>query len=109
MVLSLLCDEHIPFPIVKGLRRRGIDVIVVQEIDLSSTTDELIIERAKMEKRIIYTQDADFLRLHDRGYKHRGVFYHDQLKYSIGEAIQMVALACEVFSEKEMKNRIEFL
>ena len=109
MTISILCDEHIPFPDIKGLRRRRIDVVVVQEIGLSSSDDELIVEQAKAEKRVIYTQDADFLRLHVRGYKHHGIFYHDQLKYSIGEAIQMVALACEIFSEKEMENKVEFL
>ena len=76
MALSLLCDEHIPFPIIKGLRRRGLDVIVVQEIGLSSADDDLIIEEALKSGRIIYTQDADFLRKHSSGYKHAGIFYH---------------------------------
>jgi hypothetical protein len=41
MPLPLLCDEHIPHPIVEGLRRRDIDVVTVQEIGLSSTRDEV--------------------------------------------------------------------
>jgi len=27
MALSLLCDEHIPYPIIEGLRRRGLNVV----------------------------------------------------------------------------------
>ena len=29
MPLPLLCDEHIPYPVIEGLRRRGIDIVVV--------------------------------------------------------------------------------
>ena len=32
MALPLLCDEHVPYPIVEGLRRRGLDILTVQEI-----------------------------------------------------------------------------
>ena len=37
MALSLLCDEHIPYPVIEGLRRRGLDVVSVQEIGLSGS------------------------------------------------------------------------
>lgn len=82
MALSLLCDEHIPHPIIEGLRRRDIDIISVQEIDLSSTDDALIMQEAAKIKRVIYTFDADFLRLHQSGQEHLGVLYHSQQKYS---------------------------
>jgi Uncharacterized protein conserved in bacteria len=88
MVLSLLCDEHIPYSIVKGLRRRGLDVITVQGMGLSSAEDKTIMDRAREEGRVIYTRNADFLRLHHAGFKHAGIFYHHTLAYSIGEAIR---------------------
>lgn len=109
MALSLLCDEHIPYPIVEGLRRRGLNVVTVQEIGLSSEEDKTIMDRAQKEGRIIYTQDADFLRLHRTGYKHVGIFYHHSLAYSIGEAIRKITLVCEVLSAKEMEGRVKFL
>lgn len=34
---------------------------------------------------------------------------HHPRKYSIGEAIAAVELACRVFSAEEMRNRVEFL
>ncbi|MBE0478738.1 DUF5615 family PIN-like protein [Candidatus Aerophobetes bacterium] len=107
--LSLLCDEHIPRPIVEGLRRRGLDVVTVQEIGLSSVKDKVIMDTAQKEGRIIYTQDADFLRLHRTGCKHVGILYHHPLAYSIGEAIRKIALACEVLSTKEMEGRVKFV
>lgn len=109
MALSLLCDEHIPYPVIEGLRRRGIDVAVVQQVGLGSAKDEVILETARQQGRIIYTRDADFLRHHAEGLQHAGIFYHHPLAYSIGEAIRSVALACEVFSLDEMRNRVEFL
>lgn len=109
MALPLLCDEHIPYPVIEGLRRRGLDVLVVQEIGLSSAEDVTIMDRAREEGQVIYTWDADFLRLHQAGHQHAGIFYHRPLAYSVGEAIRRVALACEVLSVEEMKNRIEFL
>jgi len=109
MALPLLCDEHIPYPVIEGLRRRGLDVLVVQEIGLSSAEDVTVMDKAREEGRIIYTWDADFLRLHQAGHQHAGIFYHYPLAYSVGEAIRRVALACEVLSAEEMKDRIEFL
>lgn len=88
MVLSLLCDEHIPYPVVKGLRQRGLDVITVQEMGLSSAEDVTIMDRAREEGRVIYTRNANFLRLHLAGFKHAGIFYHHTLAYSTGEAIR---------------------
>ena len=109
MPLSLLCDEHIPYPMVEGLRRRGINVVTIQEIGLSSARDEVIMARAREEGKIIYTRDVDFLRLTRGGHQHGGIFYHHPLAYSIGEAIQKVALACEVLSAEEMENQVKFL
>ncbi|MEA1964402.1 MAG: DUF5615 family PIN-like protein [Candidatus Aerophobetes bacterium] len=109
MALFLLCDEHIPNPVVEGLRRRGLNVVTVQEIGLSSKEDKTIMDRAREEGRIIYTRDADFLRLHQIGHKHVGIFYHHPLAYSIGEAIRKITMACEVLSPEEMKDNIKFL
>lgn len=109
MSLPLLCDEHVPYPVVEGLRRRLLDVKTVQEAGLRSVRDERILEIARQQGRIVYTRDADFLRHHTAGVEHAGIFYHHPLAYSIGEVIHKVILACGVYSPEEMKNRVEFL
>ncbi|MEQ8191086.1 MAG: DUF5615 family PIN-like protein [Candidatus Eremiobacterota bacterium] len=109
MPLSLLCDEHIPYQVVQGLRRRDIDIITVQELNLSSAEDEKIIERAVEEERVIYTQDTDFLRLHKSGYMHYGIIYHHQQAYSIGEIIRNIILICQTISKQEIKGHVRFL
>ncbi len=109
MPLSLLCDEHIPYPVIEGLRRRGIDVTVVQQVGLRSSGDRAILEAAHPQGRIIYTCDADFLRLHAAGVSHGGIFYHHPDAYGYGEAIRRVGFACEMYSVAEMKGRVEFI
>ncbi len=108
MPLSLLCDEHIPYPVIEGLRRRGIDVVVVQQAGLRSAPDPTILDAARQQGRVLYTCDADFLRLHAAGAPHGGILYHHLNAYAYREAIRRVGLACEVFSPGEVRGRVEF-
>lgn len=55
----LLADENFPLPSVKELRVNGHDVYAVAELD-ASIPDELVIEKAIAEGRIILTFDKDF-------------------------------------------------
>ena len=65
MTLAPLCDEHIPYPVVQGLERRGVDVTTVQQLGLEGALDDReILETAQQQGRVIYTNDADFLRHH---------------------------------------------
>ena len=109
MPLPILCDEHTSYAIVAGLRRQGIDAEAVQRVGLASTADPLILAAARQLERVIYTRDTDFLRLNSSGVQHLGILYHHPRKYSIGEAIAAVALACQALSMEEMRNRVEYL
>jgi len=63
-------DEHIPKGVVEGLRRRGIDVLTVQEAGRSGDSDERQLAFAKKEGRVLVTFDDDFLRLDASGVSH---------------------------------------
>jgi len=77
-------DEHVSKVVTEGLRRRGVDVITVQELGLQTTEDARHLERAAQDGRVVVTQDADFLRLHASGLPHRGIVYaHQQTPVSI--------------------------
>jgi hypothetical protein len=39
-------DEHVPKAVTEGLRRRGVDVITVQELGLQAAEDARHLERA---------------------------------------------------------------
>ncbi len=109
MPLALLCDEHIPFPVIDGLNRRGIDVTTVQQSGMRSALDRFILEAARQQGRVVYTNDADFLRHHALGIIHSGIIYHHILDYSVGEAIRRVSLVCELLSPQEMIGRVQFV
>ena len=109
MPLSLLCDEHIPYAIIDGLRSRGIDAISVQSSGLRSSGDRPILEVAHQGGRVLYTWDRDFLALNHAGVQHSGILFHAEKKYSVGQAIDALFPACQVLSPDEMRNRVEFL
>ena len=109
MPLALLCDEHIPYPVIEGLRRRGIDVTTVQQLGMRGALDQEILQTAHGQERVIYTNDVDFLRLHALGVDHSGIIYHHALDYSLGEAIRRVCLACKTLFTEEMMDRVVFL
>jgi hypothetical protein len=109
MPLSLLCDEHVRFDLIYGLRIQGIGVVSVQDLDLRGRPDPEILAAARQSGRIVYTSDTDFVRLSDSGMAHLGVLFHHSRKYSPGAAINVVSLACQVLSPEEMVNRVEFL
>lgn len=63
-------DEHVPRAVVQGLRERGVDIKTVGEAGLLSAPDTAHLQRARAERRVIFTQDSDFLRLHAAGHPH---------------------------------------
>jgi predicted nuclease of predicted toxin-antitoxin system len=71
-------DEHVPTAITKGLQRRGVDVVTVGDRDALSAADEAHLALAAAEMRVVFTQDADFLRLHAEGIPHAGIVYAHQ-------------------------------
>lgn len=109
MPLSVLCDEHIPQRVIRGLERQGIDAMSIHRAGLRTTDDPVILVAARQLERVIYTYDDDFLKLNSAGIPHLGILYHHRHKYSIGQAINAVALACQVLAMEEMRNRVEYL
>jgi predicted nuclease of predicted toxin-antitoxin system len=77
-VIKFYTDEHIAIAIAKGLRRRGINVITTQEAGMIGASDPEQLEFASKEKRTLFTQDTDFLKLHAAGTKHAGIVYSHQ-------------------------------
>jgi len=61
MSLELMTDVHVPLAIVRGLRRRGVDVLTAQEDGASTLSDADLLDRALELGRILFTQDEDFL------------------------------------------------
>lgn len=68
-------DEHVPSAVVAGLRRRGIDVLTTVEAGMLGASDEAQLAMATEKRRVLFTQDDDFLSLHATGIEHSGIVY----------------------------------
>lgn len=101
-------DEHIPKAVTEGLRRRGVDVVTVQELGLQAADDKRHLERAAEEGRVVFTQDADFLRLHAVGVVHRGVVYASQ-QTPVPHMLRSLMLIHDVLTPDDMIRHVEFL
>jgi predicted nuclease of predicted toxin-antitoxin system len=58
--MKLLLDQGLPLSAAALLRDAGIDTIHVGEIGMSEAEDAEIIQRARVEERVVATLDADF-------------------------------------------------
>ena len=101
-------DEHVARAVVRGLRSRGADVSTVADAGLLGASDEEHLERARQEGRVVFTQDADFLRLHSAGLPHAGIVFAAQ-GMAVGEVIRGLMLVQQLLSAEEMENHVEFL
>ncbi|MDP2967805.1 MAG: DUF5615 family PIN-like protein [Deltaproteobacteria bacterium] len=107
--MKFYLDEHIPKGVVEGLRRRGVDVLTVQEADRSGDSDEKQLAFATREGRVLVTFGDDFLRLDASGIPHTGVVFSQTGRRTVGELIESLMLIANVIESNEMKNHIEFI
>lgn len=101
-------DEHVAKAIVMGLRLRGVGVQTVAEAGLLRATDESHLKRALSEGRVLFTQDADYLRLHAAGVKHAGLVYAHQ-GTSIGDIVHGLMLIHQVLEAEDLLRHVEYL
>ena len=60
-MLKAYADEHVQSAIVQALRRRGMDVVTVQERQGEGTGDAEVLAEALHGSRVVLTNDTDFL------------------------------------------------
>jgi len=102
-------DEHIPKGVLEGLRRRGVDVVTVQEAGRSGDLDEKQLSFAAGEDRVLVTFDDDFLKLDATGVPHTGIVFSQTGRPTVGEMIESLMLISSVIESGEMTNHIEFI
>jgi predicted nuclease of predicted toxin-antitoxin system len=84
-------------------------VTTTADAGLSGADDTDHISFAVTHGRVIFSNDADFLRLHDQGVEHPGIVYCHQQGRSVGEIIRALELIWEVLEPEEMRNRVEYM
>jgi hypothetical protein len=102
-------DEHVDLAVADGLRRRGIDVTTTHDAVLLGADDLDHIAFANANGRVIFSNDPDFLRLHDEGVQHEGIAFCHQQSRSIGQIIRGLELIWEVLEPDDMRHRVEFI
>jgi hypothetical protein len=106
MSLSYYMDEHV-------LRLRGVDVITAQEDHHRQTDDPLILDRATVLGRVVFTQDQDFLReVHSRqaaGVSFAGVIYAPQLKSKVGQYVNDLEVFAKAGEPADLKDQVIYL
>lgn len=80
-----------------------------QQSGLLGASDREQIEFALREQRVIFTQDADFLKLATALDEHCGIAYVRKDTRSNGELVQSLELLHSVPTADEMRNHIEYL
>jgi hypothetical protein len=100
-------DEHVASAIVHGLHRRGIDVATVMEAGMGGRNDRDQLAFALNARRVIFTQDRDFLRLAVT-VPHAGIVYAPQ-GTPIGRIVSGLLLIYNVLSAEEMIDNVEYI
>lgn len=102
-------DEHVDPAVALGLMRRGIDVTTTNQAGLEGGSDDAHLAFALEQRRVVFSQDDDFLHLAVSGVPHAGVIYNQQGNKSIGQIIEFLELVFACMTEGEMKDHVEFL
>jgi len=113
--LRWLADENFNNDIVRGLRRRNqnIDIIRAQDIGLSGVSDELLLEWAAEQKRVLLTHDVSTItaiayRRLMKGQPIPGVFEVSR-SLSIRSAIEDILLLTECSVPGEWEGQVRYL
>jgi predicted nuclease of predicted toxin-antitoxin system len=106
-------DENVHGAITRGLRRREVDVLKVQEDDRSGITDPEVLARAAELRRLLFSQDDDLLAeaktLQSQGISFPGVVFARQSRVGIGTCIRDLELIAKLGQIDEFKNQVQFL
>ncbi len=98
-------DKHIPKAVTSQLRKRGVDIVRCEDVGLDNAEDFSHLEYATAEGRVVVTNDADFVRLHQRwqteGKEHAGILFclsHVQGEAGIGIIVNEVIMYHELIA-----------
>lgn len=113
MSLRLYMDLHVPAPITRALRDRGVDVLTSQEDRTTKLDDGELLERATSLNRVLFSMDADLRREAVTRQRARrafaGVIVAEQMGITIGQCINDLELIATVYEPSDIASGIEYL
>jgi hypothetical protein len=106
-------DVHVPRPITRALRKRGVDVITAQEDGTARWSDPDVLDRAAGLNRVLFSQDEDLLveaaRRQSQGVVYKGVIYAPQLALTTGQFIEQLELLAKAGVPADFANAVQYL
>jgi predicted nuclease of predicted toxin-antitoxin system len=102
-------DEHVDPAIAHGLRLRGIDVTTTDDVGLLGASDELHLEHARRDGRIIFTNDSDFLRFASANFNHPVIAYCARNARSVGYVVRHLCLMHDCLEVEDTFGKVEYL
>ena len=113
MSVALYMDVHVPRPITRGLRQRGVEVLTAQEDGTARWEDPALLDRAKEVDRVLFSQDQDLLveaaRRQRSGIAFAGVIYAPQMALSIGQFVEELELLAKAGVPDDFRNKVQYL
>lgn len=113
-MIALYADENVDGRIVDGLRRRGVDVVTAQEVEMiGRIDDERHLEYATQENRALLTSDTDLLaHAHAwavKGRPHAGVIYYHQRRCSVGQVVNEAFRWSRALAADDARNGVAYV
>lgn len=106
-------DVHVRRAVTVALRLRSVDVLTAQEDGAAQLEDGPLLQRASDLGRVLVSQDEDLLREGARrlreGVYFRGIVYAHQLRVTVGQMVEDLALLAAATSLGEWHGRVEYL
>jgi len=111
-VLRAYADEHVPSAVVQALRLRGMDVVFVQDRQGEGTDDADVLAESLRDRRILLTNDTDFLvlaaQLSKRNEPFAPVFFWPQKRRRVGEIVRRILREAKLGNYAELCSRVHF-
>ncbi len=114
-MVKFLADENFNGDIVRGLLRRksNLDIVRVQDVDLSGMDDPTVLAWAAKENRILLTHDVNTITTYAyerviSGENMSGVFEVSR-SVLVATAIEDILLIAECSLENEWENQVQYL
>jgi predicted nuclease of predicted toxin-antitoxin system len=106
-------DVHIHAAITRGLRRRGLEVLLAQEDNAERLPDNELLTRATRLGLLLFSHDVDFLiegaKRQAAAHHFSGIIFTQQKELSIGACIRDLEIICQALAPEEVANKIIYL
>jgi len=110
MALALYMDVHIPMGITRQLRLLGVDVAAATEEGTNTLADDLLLQLAREQARVLFTHDIRFKVLAENWQRENktfaGLIYGHAEGASIGQYVRDLELIAKACEPAELANTI---